>query len=88
VKVFDVHDNLNIVRSFLAFSPNFRGGARVAFGDFNGDGDVDGLDLVVGAGPGAGPHVKVFAGSSGAVLSDYFAYPNFSGGVFVAGFKR
>lgn len=88
VKVFDVHDNLNVLRSFLAFSPSFSGGVHVAFGDFNGDGRVDGADFVVGAGPGAGPHVKVFAGRSGAVLRDYFAYPNFSGGVFVAGFKR
>ena len=88
VKVFDVHNNLNVLRSVLAFSPSFNGGVRVAFGDFNGDGDVDGADFVVGAGPGAGPHVRVFEGVSGAVVRDYFAYPNFSGGVFVAGFKR
>jgi hypothetical protein len=88
VKVFDVHNNLNVLRSFLAFAPSFNGGVRVAFGDFNGDGDVDGADFVVGAGPGAGPHVKVFEGISGAVVRDFFAYPNFTGGVFVSGFKR
>jgi hypothetical protein len=61
---------------------------HVAFGDFDGDGDVDGADFVVGAGPGAGPHVRVFDGTRGVLVQDYFAYSNFTGGVFVAGFKR
>jgi hypothetical protein len=67
---------------FLAFDPNFFGGVRVAVGDVNGDGHPD---LVVAAGPGGGPHVKVFDGQTGAVLADFFAYAaSFTGGVNVA----
>ncbi|HVK16056.1 MAG TPA: VCBS repeat-containing protein, partial [Fimbriiglobus sp.] len=49
--------------------------------------DVDGdgrADLITGAGPGAGPHVKVFSGA-GVELFGFFAYdPSFTGGVNVA----
>jgi hypothetical protein len=47
-------------------------------------------DIVTGAGPGGGPHVKVFDGASVAagtpeVLQSFYAYgPAFAGGVFVA----
>ena len=47
-------------------SPSFRGGVTVAAGDVNGDGEAD---VVVGAGPGGGPRVKVFDGTTGAELS-------------------
>ena len=48
--------------------------------------DGDGRDeIITGAGPGAGPHVKVFSGSNGSQLASFFAYsPNFRGGVHVA----
>jgi hypothetical protein len=56
----------------------FRGGARVAVGDLNGDGRAD---LVVAAGKGGGPRVAVFDGTSlhpGAVpqrlVGDFFAF--------------
>lgn len=68
--------------SFFAYSPSFTGGVRVASGDVNGDGFAD---VITGAGAGAGPHVKVFDGASGAELHSFFAYdPSFTGGVFVA----
>src|SRR4051794_687917 len=57
VKVFD-GATAQEVRSFLAF-PGFMGGARVAGGDIDGNGRDD---IIVGAGPGAGPHVKVIDG--------------------------
>ena len=81
VKVFDVHSNLIVLNSFFAFPPTFAGGVRVGCFDFNNDGT---LDVVVGAGPGAGPHVKIFD-SNVNPLASFFAYPNFQGGVFVAG---
>jgi FG-GAP-like repeat len=67
--------------SFFAFD-TFRGGVRVAVGDINNDGRAD---IIVGAGPGAGPHVKAFDGASGGLLLSFFAFdPSFSGGVFVS----
>jgi streptogramin lyase len=67
--------------SFFAF-PGYNGAVRVAVGDVNGDGV---LDTIVGAGPGApGGHVKVFDGKTGALLQSFFAFPGYTGGVFVA----
>ena len=46
-----------LIASFMAFAPQFLGGVSVGAADFTGDGKSD---LAVGAGPGGGPHVKVF----------------------------
>lgn len=81
VKVFDGSTPSELA-SFFAFDPAFRGGVRVATGDLNGDGAAD---IIAGAGPGGGPHVKVFNGKTRAELASFFAYdPTFAGGVFVA----
>ena len=74
--------NLNLLRSFYAYSEDFSGGVSVASIDFNNDGI---LDLVTGAGPGGAPHVKVYDGATNAIISQWYAYPvTFTGGVFVA----
>jgi predicted outer membrane repeat protein len=74
--------NGQLVREFMAFSPNFTGGVNVAVGDVNGDGTAD---IIVAADAGGGPEVKVFSGKDGSVLYDFFAYaPTFTGGVRVA----
>jgi prepilin-type N-terminal cleavage/methylation domain-containing protein len=80
VKVFSGPNN-TVLADFFAYDPAFQGGVRVAAGDVNGDGRAD---IITGAGPGAGPHVKVFSGVTGAELNSFFAYSGFSGGVFVA----
>lgn len=75
--------------SFFPYDKNFKGGVDVAMGDIDGDG-VD--ELIVGAGPGGGPHVRTFEIKESA--TDYARYipkdnffpfhPNFRGGVNVA----
>jgi hypothetical protein len=72
-----------MIREFNAYDPNFRGGAWIAASRINADG-LD--DIITGAGPGGGPHVRVFDGPTGAPISSFFAFdPNFRGGVTVAG---
>src|SRR5262249_30977283 len=79
---------------FYAYSPSFSGGVQVAAADLNGDGAVD---IVTGAGPGGGPHVKAIDGSKldqlqsdgqiadSALIGQFYAYsPDFNGGVYVA----
>jgi hypothetical protein len=79
--------------SFFAYDPGFTGGVRVGGGDVTGNfrqtdtgNPVD--EIITGAGPGGGPHVKVFqvGRDSGFVAqrSSFFAFsPAFTGGVFV-----
>jgi trimeric autotransporter adhesin len=94
VNVFEANP-LNFIGGFDAFARGFLGGVRVAVGDVNGDGVPD---IIVAAGPGGGPHVKVVDGTKlsqldlttgeikdSALLGQFYAYdPRFSGGVFVA----
>ncbi|OWK36092.1 beta strand repeat-containing protein [Fimbriiglobus ruber] len=69
----------------FAFEATARTGVRVAAGDYNGDG-ID--DLIVSAGVGGGPRVRVFNGAtlkSLNVLADFFAYdPSLRGGVNIS----
>jgi hypothetical protein len=73
-----------VLADFMAFDEPFRGGVAIATGDVNGDGI---RDLVVGAGPGGGPHVKIFSYSQGTIVTigEFMAYDiGFDGGVNVA----
>jgi hypothetical protein len=87
IKVFSGKD-LSLLASFFAFEPSFTGGATVAVGHFDGQ---PGADIVVGAGPGAGPRVQTFRIVDGQAvrlagpLGSFFAFePTFTGGVNVA----
>ena len=79
IKVFDLSGNLK--NSFVVYPPKFLGGANVAVGDVDGDGQDE---IITGAGPGGGPHVRVFDGQ-GNFKFHFFAFnKNFLGGVNVA----
>jgi hypothetical protein len=91
VQVYDTGTGQKVV-DFLAFESTFTGGVTTAFGDVNNDGFPD---LIVGAGQGGGPRVRIFngalltsgfnPGAPGSVIADFFAYEDSQrGGVFVA----
>src|SRR5437667_297974 len=76
------HGDLVVVPDLLTGPGQVAAGVSVAVGDVNGDGRAD---IMTGAGPGAGPHVKVFDGQRGQLLRSFFAYDAaFQGGVTVA----
>jgi hypothetical protein len=79
---------LAVRANFLGIADaNFRGGARPAVGDVNGDGKAD---LLVAAGVGGGPRVALFNGATlfttrTRLVSDFFAFdPSLRDGVFAA----
>lgn len=80
VKVFSGADG-TVLADFIALAQTFRGGVRVAAGDFR---NHLAADIVVAAGSGATPRLKVFAGDTQALLADYYAFNiNFTGGVYL-----
>jgi hypothetical protein len=92
VKVFSINETTGAVStlaSFMAYDPSFRGGVNVATGGLT-SATVD--DVITGAGPGGGPHVRVFSiGANGTAtqipgpLGSFMAFnPAFRGGVNVA----
>src|SRR5207248_4971401 len=89
VRVFDGANRFAQVADFFGIDdPNFRGGARAAVGDINGDGNGD---LVVAAGFQGGPRVAAFDGKSIRVgqaprklFNDFFAFEqSLRNGVYV-----
>jgi hypothetical protein len=51
----------NEAAGFFPYSPGFLGGVSLSTFDLNGDGQDD---IITGAGPTGGPHVRTFAGQS------------------------
>jgi hypothetical protein len=71
----------NQIRSFYAFNKYFRGGGKVAIGDAHGDGKDE---ILIGAGKGGGPHVRLFNGEGSFLGYSFFPFhPDFRGGVDV-----
>ncbi|MDO9399806.1 MAG: S8 family serine peptidase [bacterium] len=74
----------NLLKQFMVFNNNFRGGVNVVAGDL----DSNGIDeIIVGAGPGGAPHVRVFNSNYEMVSSFYALAESFAGGVNVASLK-
>jgi hypothetical protein len=82
VRVFDGKTG-DPIEDFFAFDSSVRTGVRVGSGDLDNDGFDD---ILVGAGPGAGPHAKAFSGKDGREIASFFAdNKGHKGGVHVAG---
>ena len=70
----------NVELSFFAYDENFRGGVHIDVGDINEDG-VD--EIITAAGPGGGPHLRIFSGEE--VIAQWYAFDeSFSGGINIA----
>jgi len=67
VRIYDKQGKL--LKQFLAYDKNFKGGVRLAVGDFDGNGSAD---IITVPGAGGGPHVKIF-NSEGRLLRQFFA---------------
>ncbi len=79
VRVFDI--NTRAIGGFYAYDQRFSGGVRVAAGDVDGDGKDE---IVTGAGPGGGPHVRLFR-PNGVAVGGFFAFePTSRAGIEVA----
>ncbi len=70
VTVIDVQSG-NVLHSFYAFDPAFKGGISVSAGDFNNDGFKD---IVVVSGPGARTHVKVFDSRDLTEIASFYPF--------------
>jgi subtilisin family serine protease len=78
VKIFDNHAQLK--KQFLAYGHNWQGGVNLTAGDVNNDGLSE---IILGAQPGAAPHVRIFDGQ-GVLLNSFYAWKaSWSGGVNV-----
>jgi VCBS repeat-containing protein len=81
VKVFDALTGA-VLFDFNAYDPHFLGGVRIAVADINGDGIPD---IITAPGAGGGPDIRIFDGSSGAMIGEFLAYdPHITTGVFLA----
>ncbi len=81
VKVYKNNTEQSIIGEWNAYG-DVESGASVAMGDVDGDGKDE---IITGAGPGGGPHVRVFE-ADGTAKSIWFMafHPDYRGGIDVA----
>jgi hypothetical protein len=80
VKLFDATTG-KAKLDFMAYSPYFLGGVRVALGDIYNTGIPD---IITVPGPTGGPDVRIFDGRTGQKVFEFMAFdPRFAGGLFV-----
>lgn len=71
-----------VLKSFKPFEDTFKGDVSLAVGDLDNDGRQE---IIVGAGKGGGPLVRIFNKDGRLLTGGFFAYDrNFRGGVNVA----
>jgi hypothetical protein len=69
-------------KDFYPYTENFKEHISFAVADLNNDGNKE---IITGAGPGGGPHVRVFNKDGELINPGWFAYnKNFLGGISVA----
>ena len=87
VKVWRLNNDLTATElgGFFAYIPQFTGGVWVGAGDVDGNA-ANGDEIITGAGPGGGPHVRVVKFNGGNVIDvgGWMAYGSYPGGVVVA----
>ncbi len=79
VRIFD--KNGKPLYGYFAYDERFRGGVSVSVADLNNDGKAE---IITGAGPGGGPHVRILNHYGNMVLPGFFAYNlSYRGGIEV-----
>jgi Hypothetical glycosyl hydrolase family 15 len=77
-----IYRGTKVLTSFKPFNGLFKGDISLAVADLNGNGQKE---LVIGAGRGGGPQVRIFSTDGRLLSGGFFAYDrNFRGGVNVA----
>ena len=81
--IVNVYDgNGTLIRSFFAYEQTFHGGVNVATADVTNDGVPD---TITAPGFGGGPVVRIWDGTTGAMVRQFNAYdPAFRGGVNIS----
>ena len=76
-----IYRGTKILKTFQPFDGKFKGDISLAIANLNGDGEKQ---LIVGAGKGGGPQVRIFSTEGRLLNGGFFAYDrNFHGGVNV-----
>lgn len=81
VKVYRYNNSKTVLGEWNAFD-NAEVGASVAMGDIDYDGKAE---IIVGAGPGGGPHIRVYEADGTRKAIQFFAFhPDYRGGIDVS----